>query len=223
MNVDAYHVILLLHILLFGYWLGADLGVFFCDSQMTRDDLDIEERMRVRRIRYKVDMAPRTCLVLILALGFTLARSFGSPIDGAWLLAIWVACLAWLALIWAARIASGTPRGKFLSRLDRKIWWTVGAIMVGIGIYALSGQGLEVPNWLAVKMMLYGLICWNGIWIMRSADHWYPLIEMARRGGDEGKRAEPLMKATRLRCGTSAGVLWLLVLAVAFFGTVKPL
>lgn len=223
MNIDAYNVLLLLHILMFGYWLGADLGVFFCDSQMTRDDLDIEERLRVRRIRYKVDMAPRTCFVLILALGFTLAPRYGSPFAGAWLAGIWAACLAWLALIWSARILGGTPRGSWLSRLDRKVWWTAGVVMMTLGAYALFAGTPALPNWLALKMMVYGLICWNGIWIMRSADHWYPLIEMARRGGEERMRAEPLMKTTRFWCATSAGTLWFLVLVVAFLGTTKPL
>lgn len=223
MDIDGYNVLLFLHILMFGYWLGADLGVFFCDSQMTRDDLDIEERMRVRRIRYKIDMAPRTCLVLILAVGFTLAVRYGSPIDGAALALIWAACLAWLALIWTARLQAGTPRGKMLSRLDRAVWWSVGGAMIAAGLYALATDRLVQPDWLALKLTIFGLICWNGIWIMRSADHWYPLIEMARRGGAERKRAEPLMKRTRFWCGASAGVLWALVLLVAFLGTVKPL
>lgn len=222
MNIDGYNVLLLLHILMFGYWLGADLGVFFCDSQMTRDDLDIEERLRVRRIRYKVDMAPRTCFVLILALGFTLARRYGSPIDGLWLAAIWAGCLAWLALIWSARLLGGTPRGAALSRFDRKVWFTTGLTMMALGAYALFTGTPAVPGWLALKMTIYGLICWNGIWIMRSADHWYPLIEMARRGGEDRLRAEPLMKATRFWCATSAVVLWFLVLVVAFLGTTKP-
>lgn len=222
MNVDAYNVLLLFHILLFGYWLGADLGVFFCDRQMTRDDLDIEERVRVRRIRYKVDMAPRTCIVLILALGFTLAVRYGSPIGSGWLALIWAACLGWLALIWAARMQSGTLRGRSLSRIDRKVWWIVGGAMVGFGGYAFVTGNLVAPKWLALKMLLYGAICWNGIWIMRSADHWYPLIEAARRGGAERIPAEAAMKTTRFSCATAAGVLWLLVFVVAFLGTVKP-
>ena len=51
---------------------------------------------------------------------------------------------------------------------------------------------------------------------------WYPLIEMARRGGDEKLRAEPLMNRTRFWCGFSAGTLWFLVLVVAYIGTAKP-
>lgn len=40
---------------MFGYWLGADLGVFYWDSQLTRDDLSLDERLRVCQIRQKVD------------------------------------------------------------------------------------------------------------------------------------------------------------------------
>ena len=85
MDIDFQDVLIFVHVLLFGYWLGADLGVFYCDSQLTRDDLSLEERLRVREIRRKVDMAPRTCVALILPIGFMLSVQYGSPITGWWL------------------------------------------------------------------------------------------------------------------------------------------
>jgi multidrug transporter EmrE-like cation transporter len=197
--------------------------VFFCDSQLTRSDLDIEERMRVRQIRYKVGMAPRICIVVILALGFTLAQYHGLPVKGGWLVLVWLACAGWLASILAVRILGRSPAGLRWARIDRGIWGRVGAVMVTLGGMALFTDRIVVPGWLGLKMAIYGLIVWNGIRIMRAADHWYPLIEMARRGGEERLRAEPLMKATRFWCGLSAGVLWFLVLVVGFIGKVKPL
>jgi hypothetical protein len=223
MSIEPYYVLLFLHILAFGYWLGADLGVFFCDSQLTRSDLDIDERLRVRQIRYKVDMAPRICIVVILALGFTLAQYHGSPVTGGWLALVWLACAGWLASIFAVRLLGRSPAGLSWARIDRGIWALVGAAMLALGGTALLTDRIAVPDWLGLKMAIYGLIVWNGIWIMRSADHWYPLIEMARRGGDDRLRAEPLMKKTRFWCGLSAGVLWFLVLVVGFIGKVKPL
>ncbi len=222
MSIEPYVVLLYLHILVFGYWLGADLGVFFCDSQLTRHDLDIEERMRVRQIRYKVDMAPRVSIVLILGLGFTLATYHGSPITGGWLVLVWLACAGWLASIVSVRRLGRSPRGVWWARWDRRIWWLVGAAMIGLGVIALGTEWLRVPAWLGVKMVIYGLIAWNGIWIMRSADHWYPLIERVRRGGEDAVRAQPLMDRTRFWCGLSAATLWFLVLVVAFIGTAKP-
>lgn len=221
MFIDPHDVLLFAHVLLFGYWLGADLGVFFCDSQLVRADLDIEERMRVRRIRYKVDMAPRTCLVLIVALGFTLALRFGSPVDGYWLALVWAISLGWLALIWIARFRAGQASGRRLGRIDRGVWWVVGALMIGYGVYRLTLASAG-NLWLGLKILLFGVIVWNGIWIMSVGDRWYPLIEMVRAGGASRAQAEPLMKVNRRRAATSAGVLWFLVLVMAFLGTVKP-
>ena len=53
MHADGCSVLLFFQILLLGYWLGAGR--------------DIEERLRVREIRYKVDLAPRASTVLLVA------------------------------------------------------------------------------------------------------------------------------------------------------------
>ncbi|MBM3492209.1 MAG: hypothetical protein FJX68_17575 [Alphaproteobacteria bacterium] len=222
MFIALHDVFKFVHVLLFGYWLGADLGVFFCDSQMTRQDLDIEERLRVRRIRYKVDLAPRTCFVLIIAFGFSLALRFGSPVDGWWLALVWLICLAWLALIFAARLRASTPSGRLLARLDRWVWRLTAVSMTGLGAYALATGQLFAGTWLACKVLLFGLIGLNALWIMWAGDRWYPLIEDVRAGGERRQRAEALMKVNRLWAGASAGTLWFLVLVMAFLGTVKP-
>ena len=221
MYVDTHSLILFIHVLLFGYWLGADLGVFFCDSQMIRADLDIEERMRVRRIRYKVDMAPRTCVVLILGFGFTLALQFGSPLHGGLLALVWIACLIWLALIFGGRFHPNLDLRRRLGRIDRGVWVLVGAVMIGFGLYNAFG-GPIADRWLAYKIIIFGVIAWNGIWIMRVGDRWYPLIDMVRAGGEEKIRGEALMRTNRKWAATAAGVLWFLVLLMAFLGTTKP-
>jgi hypothetical protein len=222
MDIDFHGVVRFLHVLAFGYWLGADLGVFFCDSQMTRSDLDIEERLRVRRIRYKVDMAPRTCFVLILALGFTLAAYHGSPISGLSLGLLWGVLLAWLALIWSVRLLAHAPFGAALARFDRWVWFSAGVAMVSLGGAALLFARPDLPHWLAAKMIVFGLICWNAIWIMRSADHWYPLIEALRSGQGDRDGIEARMRTTRFCCGASALSLWALVLVIGFLGVNKP-
>jgi len=80
MHIDFQGIVIFIYVLLFGYWLGSDLDVFFCDSQLTQDDLSLDERLRVRAILRKVDMPPRTCAPLIPPIGFTLALQHGSQI-----------------------------------------------------------------------------------------------------------------------------------------------
>ena len=70
-------LIVWLHVLLFVYWLGADLGVFYA-SRFRRDpQISPESRLLVTRIARDIDMAPRTTLVLMLPSGFTLAATRG--------------------------------------------------------------------------------------------------------------------------------------------------
>ena len=54
------------HILLFVYWLGADLGVFLASRYVARADLPTPERLRFLEMLLKVDMGPRTALILMM-------------------------------------------------------------------------------------------------------------------------------------------------------------
>jgi len=222
MFIELQDVLIFVHVLLFGYWLGSDLGVFFCDSQLTREDLSLEERLRVRDIRRKIDMAPRTCAPLILAIGFTLSVEHGSQITGWWLVLVWVLSLAWLAMLWAGRFSIGTPYEENLNTMNRVLFLVIAFVMTALGVYALIlGQPVAAP-WLAMKLALYGLMALAATWILRAADHWEPIFEMVRAGGEQRVEGEKRMKKNRINAGSAAGTLWLVVLLIAFLGSTKP-
>ena len=101
------------------------------------------------------------------------------------------------------------------------MWFLVGAVMIAFGLYNFF-DGPIADQWLAIKIIIFGVIAWNGIWIMRVGDRWYPLIDMVRAGGEERVRGEALMRINRKWAATAAGVLWFLVLVMAFLGTTKP-
>ena len=223
MDIQFQDILIFFHVLLFGYWLGADLGVFYCDSQLTRDDLSLDERLRVREIRKKVDMAPRTCVALILPIGFTLALPYGSPITGWWLGFIWIGSLSWLALLWAVRATSGTERGRILEKLDRVVWYSLALVMTVLGLYALIAGEPVAARWLALKIFLYGLMLLSATWILRAADHWQEIFDMVRAGGEKKIEGERRMKRNRVNAGAAAVTLWCLVLLIAFVGATKPL
>jgi len=222
MDIDLQGVLIFFHVLLFGYWLGADLGVFFCDSQLTRSDLSLDERLRVRKIRRKIDIAPRTCVALILPLGFTLALRWGSPIDGWLLVLVWVLCIAWLGMLVADRLTADKPIGPTIHRIDRWLWYAAAAGTLGLGAYSLVTGAPFAEAWLATKVLLYGFMIVSAIWITSAADRWPPIFAMVRAGGEEAARGEILMKKNRLNCGSAAGTLWVIVLLIAFVGATKP-
>jgi hypothetical protein len=221
-HIDFQDVLIFIHVFLFGYWLGSDLGVFFCDSQLTREDLSLDERLRVREIRRKVDMAPRTCAPLILPIGFTLALQHGSQVTGGWLAMIWVLSLAWLAMLWVEKFSIGTPRESSMNRINRVLWFAVAAAMTVLGIYALIYGAPVSQGWLALKLALYGLMVLAATWILRAADHWEPIFEMVRAGGERAVEGERRMKRNRINAGSAAVTLWCVVLLIAFVGSTKP-
>ena len=222
MHIDIQDVLVFFHVLLFGYWLGSDLGVFYCDSQLTREDLSLDERLRVREIRRNIDMAPRTCAPLILPIGFSLALRYGSQVTGWWLDAIWVLSLAWLAMLWVERATIGTARESTLNRANLAIWFLVAFAMTALGAYALVTGEPVAARWLAVKIVLYGLMVLSATWILRAADRWEAIFDMVRAGGEQKIEGEKRMKKNRLSAGSAAATLWFVVLLIAFVGATKP-
>ena len=219
--IDTQSVLAFFHVLLFGYWLGADLGVYYCDSQLVRDDLDLDERLRVRKIRLKLDMVPRTCLILILAFGFTLALQYDSPITDAWLALVWAVCLVWLYVVWQIHFKAGTPEGDRLAQLD--IWWRylVSVSLILFGLCCIINAGPIYDNWLSFKLILFGVIILNGVWIRKIAARWQPIFDMVRAGGEQRVEGEALMKVNRKSAGMANMTIWTLVMIMAFVGQTK--
>ena len=75
-----------------------------------------------------VDMAPRSALILILPVGFSMATSWGSPIQGPWLVLIWIAAAIWFVLMWSVHVKAGSAMGERLRKLDMVIRY---GVMVG--------------------------------------------------------------------------------------------
>ena len=97
MMISAVDVWTFVHILLFVYWLGADLGVFIAAQAAKRSTLTYPQRSTALQLALKVDIAPRLSFALMFACGLELAAAKGLVEPAAWQ----------RALAWAA---TNTPR-----------------------------------------------------------------------------------------------------------------
>lgn len=222
MHFDFHSFMTFIHVALFVYAIGGDIAVYYLGKYLVREDLDLDERLRVRDIRLIVDMSARTSLVLLLAVGFTLAVPYGSPITGAWLVLLWVADLAWLALVWLIHQQQGTERGIRLRQVDIRIRYAVAAAMIGFGSYCLYAGSPVYAGWLATKIILYGVIILNGIWIRMIIARWQGAFELVRAGGNDRVRGELLMKEIQGSTNRAAFSIWVLVMLMALIGEMKP-
>ena len=112
---------LLLHVLLLTYWLGADLGVFYSSRYVLKPELGSEARATALKIMAWLDVSPRLCLVLFLPSGVTLMAldDYGRDIFLGWPLAlVWVASAVWFGLVVADHVLHDSPLQATVKRLD---------------------------------------------------------------------------------------------------------
>ncbi len=210
------------HILLFVYWLGADLGVSVASRYVARSDLPLEERLRFLELLLKVDMGPRTALILIIPVGFMLATTLGiAEFARAWLPLIWVAAFAWLALAWYLYRHARDPRSARWARLDQGLRIAVIASFLAIGIASLATGGPLGTAWLAGKFVLFAGVVTLGLMLRIVIRDWVTgfaqlRVEATRDAGNAR------IFAAHQRAKRLAHLLWAGVAAVAFLGVVKP-
>lgn len=214
--LSTYTLVAFLHILLFAYWLGTDLGVFICSLTGRRPGVSDDARARLQEAGTLIDMAPRTCLVLMVPVGLTLAANFGSPIHGAVLGAVWVLGLAWLWLVWEVHWRHGAPIGRLYWRIDFVVRSAVMAAFLGFGAWCLITGSPISSRWLAAKMMIFGAIILCGI-IVRILLLSRPPARAPAAAGAAAPQAggRDLIRQVVL-------VIWVLVAAAAFLGVTKP-
>ena len=221
MSIDTYGLVNFLHILLFAYWLGADLGVFYGARRAAKPGLTYDERVKIRQVVMVVDMAPRTALILMIPVGFHLAAQWSPSIDMTLVSVLWVAGLAWLAIMWGVHLQAGTSFGEILRKLDLAIRYVVLLSMAAIGILSLLDRGPFTQDWLATKAFLFAVIIGLGLGLRIVAARNPPVMERLRLQQDV-PAAERELDNNRRMSAAIALTLWFVVAVMAFLGTLKP-
>ena len=154
----------LLHILVFVYWLGGDLGVFYASTILTDTKTSPQGRIVAAKILTHVDMAPRSAMILTLPTGLTLANIGGwLELSELTLIGVWLLSLAWLALAWAIHIRH-LPPASVWRRLDLIVR---GALIIGLLGFAISGV---TAVFLALKMAILAITILLGLLIRRALE-----------------------------------------------------
>ena len=222
MNLNAYDFWRFAHILLFVYWLGADLGVYYAAKYINRADLSLAERKRFLELTLLLDMGPRTGLVLLMPVGFQLW--FMSPLvepPAMLLWPIWIFGLAWLALVWLTHKRKGTPLGERLRALDIITRWIVIAVMGALGVASLFQSDAFFANWLALKIILYACVIVTGLYLRKILHDFGAGFQMLEDGKDADE-ANALIAAASPKGERGALLLWFLIALIAYLGVAKP-
>lgn len=223
MHIDPYLVLVYLHILMFVYWLGGDLGVFVSARYVADRTLTLEERFRFLHVLLVCDMGPRTALILILPIGFEMARILDVlPVSPAITGAIWLFGLAWLAVNWWMFKNERHPALPKIRQADIYVRYGVMTAMALLGVSSLATGAPVTAPWLAAKMVLFACVMSLGVYLRAEVKQWIIGFGMVRQGGDAADKGNTIIETAQRRARRAALVLWFGVALIAFLGVTKP-
>jgi hypothetical protein len=205
----------LLHILVFVYWLGGDLGVFYSSTILTDTKANPQGRIAAAKVLAQVDMAPRTAMILTLPTGLSVAAVKGwVQMPALALVAVWLFALVWLALAWIVHIKH-LPAGSAIRKLDLAIRW---AMIGGLCAYASLGG---VPLFMAIKLVIVAITIGLGLWIRKALSPFGPaFMDMVTSGPTSETDAIIARSLNQSRPAVIS--IWILLLAAAFLGLDQP-
>ncbi len=229
-GLNGYSAALFLHILLFVYWLGGDLGVFYSSRYILKRELSPETRAVAAKIMHGIDLAPRVCLVLFVPSGVTLmyygplGDLFFAP--GWVLIPMWIGFLGWLAVAVLDYYRGGdTPQGRRLQVADLSVRYTLVVALLAVSAYTIFASepfGVDTnPKWLGAKVAAYALCILMGVLIRRELRPFGPAFGALMTTGSTPEVERAIVGSIR-RCEPYVFAIWALVVIAAVLGVVKP-
>lgn len=215
-------LIVWLHLLLFVYWLGGDIGVFYTSFFRNNPKYDVETRTLLSRITGDIDMAPRTTMVLMLPTGFSVAAIHGYlTISSTWLIAFWVFAAAWLVLVWWLHIEKDASKKAPWAKFDLRLRWVLMLTFVGIAILSFINNEPITENFVALKLLIFAGTIGCGIGIRVAAKPYIAAFTQIKAEGSTPEREAQLQGSAKAARNWVKGI-WVLVALAAFIGTWKP-
>ena len=211
------------HILAAGYWLGTDLAVYYTAGTIADRKAPAAVRLWAGKAMLLLDMVPRTCLVLTLAFGLTLAAKAGflAPL-APWLPAIWGGGLAWLALVWSVFRLEHSPLGHRLAQVDFGLRIVVAAgCLYGAALLWAGSDTIARTPWLALKLAILGAIIGLGLVIRVQLKPFGPLFGKAVSGQATAADEDALARLIA-RVKVPVWGIWIAVAAAVALGRLKP-
>lgn len=211
-----------IHILLFVFWLGADVGVFVALLYVKNSALGFETRAAALEAAQIIDYFPRVCFALFLPIGLQLCNATGIyPITAPFLAGGWIAGIGWIAVIFIINANRGKPAADILGHIQIAFQAIIGLIFTAIGLNSLATDAPIYQPWFAVKFLLFGLVYWTAIAIdLGFRPFLNPFLEIGQNGSTP-EREEAVSRAVNYTLAASV-IIYVLIAVIGFLGKVKP-
>ena len=211
------------HLLLFVFWLGADVGVWLSMWFIRDARLSFGTRVTLIQLAFLIDLAPRFAFALMIPVGAELARGVGAlPASAALRVTAWLIGLGWCLLHALVLLRKGTALAAALRRINVAFEAAMGLGLVAVALFALTGIASvsHMPDWFALKLLLFGAVFLVVLGIDTRFQPFTMLLATAPQGPTPAQEAQ-------IRGATNQTLVWALllyalILAIAWLGKLKP-
>lgn len=206
----------LLHVLVFVYWLGGDLGAFYASSLLTDPARPVPARATAATVLSNIDMAPRTALILAAPTGLQLAALKGwLALDAVALVVVWAASLVWLALAWAIHLQHAPP-GSSMRSVDLGVRW-----LAMVALVTAAAMLADAPLFLRLKLAILAAAIACGLFIRLTLKPFGPAFATVLATGPTPETDAVLARSiAHARPGVL--LIWALLIAAAWLGIATP-
>ncbi len=211
-----------LHILMFVFWLGTDMGVMISAKRAVNAQLSVDARLTLLQSALLIELLPRTMWVAALPLGIQLSQHLGlMNLSTTALVLVWLFAACWWVVNFGGAYYFEKPLGQTLSRINRWVTGLLGVTLIGVAVAAYLGQPLIASGWLAAKIGLYGII---QLTILGIELTFAPVGNAFGRLVTEGStpEVETAISTTMNRSLVFIYGTYVLIAIVAFIGVAKP-
>jgi hypothetical protein len=214
-------LVLVIHLLLFAYWLGGDIGVFYSSKFVVRGDLSRETRLTVAKIFINLDLVPRICMALMLTVGGILSEFVGVPHPTWQMIGIVLLGPVWLSMVLFLHFREGTEAAKKIARVDYWFrWLLIVAIIASVAWSWSTGRLADAP-WLALKILLFAFLIFCGLMIRVMIKPFGPAFHRLVTG-EATAEDDAVMAASLARAKPWVLAIWAGLVIEAVLGAGKP-
>jgi len=219
--MSAYELLLLLHILLFVYWLGGDLGVFYSSGFVVDSSLSNEARLTAAKIMMGCDLVPRICMSLMLTIGGLLSATIGVEHFAWQTIALILLAPFWLTMVLVLHFRHHETYIAALTKFDFFFrCFLIFAIIVSC-TYAFFTGRLADSQWLIAKILGFALLVFCGLMIRVNFKDFGAVYGKLTQG-NQSEEDNQLMRRSLGQIKPWVITIWGILVIEAWLGIAKP-
>jgi hypothetical protein len=220
-SITGYEVVLVLHQLLFVFWLGPDLGRYIWSTRAANPQLSPTTRITAGELINKIELFPKVCISLMLTVGGILTEAVGLTHPWWQMAGIVLLGPVWLSMVIVGHFRATTNLGKLIN--DTDVWFRLfmaAAVLVSVS-YSWSIGRLETTPWVTGKLVLFAAIMLFGMMVrIRLRPFDAALVTMAGSGPTEA--SDTSMSKSLASARPYIFGIWIALAAAAWLGVAQP-